>query len=84
MSSTKMSIYIKNKTFISSELYFSFLQTFEDSIDRVYEGLGKARLKFTKNQAKAKQLSSSMLSSENNWRYSKKCAKDKCICVKEI
>ena len=59
--------------------------------------LSNVRLKFAKNQAKAKQhpqtelllfdnylLSSSMLSSKNNGRYSEKYARNKCVCFNEI
>ena len=54
--------------------------------------ISKARLKLSKNQAKAKQhpevehllfekylLSSSTLSSKNNKRHSKKCTRNKCV-----
>ena len=56
-----------------------------------------SRLKFAKNQAKAKQhteaelflfenytISSFMSSSKNNMRYFKKCAKNKSVCFNEI
>ena len=56
--------------------------------------ISNTRLKLAKNQAKTKQhieaelklfenylLSSSMLSSKNNSRYSKKCTKNKYICL---
>ena len=59
--------------------------------------LSNARLKLTKNQAKAKQhhetelllfenysLSSSTLSCKNNCGYSKKCTKNKCVCFNEV
>ena len=55
------------------------------------------RLKLAKNQTKAKQhpeagfmlfedylLPSSVLSSKNNRKYCKKCAKNKCVCFNEI
>ena len=58
--------------------------------------ISKARLKLAKNQAKFKQhakaelslfencsLSSSTLSSKNN-RSSKKCTKNKCVCLNEV
>ena len=54
-------------------------------------------MEFARNQAKAKQhskakflllrnysLSSSMLSSKNNKRYSETCAKDKYVCLHVI
>ena len=59
--------------------------------------ISNARLKLEKNQVKAKQqpetelllienysLSSSMLSSKNNSRCSKKCTKSKYICLNEV
>ena len=55
--------------------------------------ISNTRLKLAKYRAKVKQhpeagfllfanfsLSSAMLSSKSNMRYSKKCAKNKCIC----
>ena len=54
-------------------------------------------LKLAKNQAESTQypeaellllenysLSSSILSSKNNRRYSKKCTKNKCVCFNEV
>ena len=58
--------------------------------------ISNTRLKLAKNQAKAKQhpeakllhlkiiVSLFMLSSKINIRYSKKCAKIKCVCFNEI
>ena len=59
--------------------------------------ISNTRLKLAKYQAKAKQhsetelllfeiytLSSFMLSSKTNMRYSKKCAKNKCFCFNDI
>ena len=57
--------------------------------------ISNARLKLPKNQAKAKQhpeflpfenylLSSSTLSANNNRRYSKKCTKNKYLCLYEV
>ena len=59
--------------------------------------MSNSRLKLAKNQSKAKQhpeaelllfenysLSSSTLSPNNNREYSKKGAKNKCVCFNEI
>ena len=59
--------------------------------------INNTRLKLAKNQEKAKQhpeaklllfenntLSSFMLSSKTNMSYSKKCAKNRCVCFNEI
>ena len=59
--------------------------------------MNNTRLKLAKNQAKTKQqseaellqfenytLSSFILSSKTNMRYSKKCAENKCSCFNEI
>ena len=59
--------------------------------------ISNARLKLAKNQAKAKQhpeaefslliyysLSSSTLSSKNNRRYLKKCAKIRWVCFDDV
>ena len=59
--------------------------------------ISNARLKLPTNQVKAKQhieaepllfenksLSSPMLSSQSNRRYSEKCIKNKYICIKQI
>ena len=59
--------------------------------------ISNARLKFAKNQAKAKEhpqaelllfdnysLSPSRLSSKNNRRYSEKYTKNKCVCFNDV
>ena len=44
-------IYIKNKTFITHELYFGFFQTFEDS--RIFEGLEETEIQLVSNKCSA-------------------------------
>ena len=79
------SFQLKSLSFLSAGFFIS-----NNSISRT-------RLKLAKNQAKAKQhfeielflfenysLSSSISSSKNSKRYSKKCAKNKCVCFDEI